>query len=82
MEATFTKEGRNLTLKLIQLADQVPVHRQKEFINYLDGYKDGFNDGTRSAIEKVNSLSELAGMAASIDLDIEEKSNASDSTNK
>ena len=73
MEATFTSEGRRLTWAFIQLADKVPAHRRDEFINcidnYMKGYKDGLKDGAMTAIENANSLSDLAGMAASIDFE-------------
>lgn len=83
MEATFTQEGRKFTLAILQLADKVPAHRQEEFISFLDNYMKGYNDGlkvgARTAIEKANSLSELANLSAIVE--VEEERNAEGSTN-
>ncbi len=81
MEATFTNEGRKLTWAFIQLADKVPAHRRDEFISSIDNYMKGYNDGMEAGIEKANSLTTLANMAASIDVDIKESQDAKGSTN-
>lgn len=43
MKDKFTPEGRRYAYNIIQLADILPEKKFDEFINYLDGYKDGVN---------------------------------------
>lgn len=49
MNATFTNEARANAIKIIQLADIIPENKFNEFIQYLDGYKDGINAAARAS---------------------------------